>query len=685
MQADSPAYYHLFTDLAVGTLEHANDPVRCAEHVADQIRELLGVRAVAVAACHGHHAPHGILAVRPGRHAELVLRPEVDRLIHLSHASPQAMIASPKDPGPTGELLRALGLGESVVVPLRVGVDMVGALVLLGLMDTTGIEIIVRSLNRLSSLLALIMRQADQYRDLELAVAKRTEELRAARDRLEEQHAFLSSLLSGLPNPVSVQDANGRILRCNPAYSSLVGRSEQELVGEPEILFGSSFVIEPAPVEPAEQTTLECLLDDGCMRRMLATRAPLKTSRGDVAGYVSVLTDVSDLARARQEAEASNRAKSEFLANMSHEIRTPLNGILGMLQLLSRTHLDEDQKNSVFTAIRSSRRLTQLLNDILDLSRIEAGKLQLETAEFHFADLRDSVRDLFAISAKAKGLELSFEIDDAIPSHVVGDEGRLRQILFNLVGNAVKFTSKGSIRISARREDGASGMTVVFSVADTGVGIPRERQSDIFQPFTQVDGSSVRSHGGVGLGLAIVRRLVDMLGGRIAMKSAPGRGTTIEVAVPLMAGGSVRPVREEASVSPVSGRRILVAEDDRINQLALTRMLGKLGHIPTVADNGRAALDILQRESFDLVLMDIQMPVMDGLEATHHIRARVHPDIPADIPVVALTGHAMAGDRERFLAEGMTAYLSKPVDMDALARVIAEVSPGETADPEKTA
>ncbi|KAF5049098.1 Sensor histidine kinase RcsC [anaerobic digester metagenome] len=529
------------------------------------------------------------------------------------------------------------------------------------------------------------MRQADQYRDLELAVAQRTEELRAARDRLEEQHAFLSALLAGLPNPVSVQDVHGRILRCNAAYGALAGKTEQELIGGPEVLFGAGFGVESLPGDGAGQTELEFRPGDGSVRRMLATRAPLHTSHGDVAGYVCVLTDVSDLARARQEAEASNRAKSEFLANMSHEIRTPLNGILGMLQLLSRTHLDEDQKNSVFTAIRSSRRLTQLLNDILDLSRIEAGKMQLETAEFHFADLRDSVRDLFAISAKAKGLELSFEIDDAIPAHVVGDEGRLRQILFNLVGNAVKFTSRGSIRISARREDGRDGMTVVFSVADTGVGIPRERQNDIFHPFTQVDGSSVRSHGGVGLGLAIVKRLVDMLGGRITLQSAPGRGTTIEVAVPLETGGRVRPEREEAPVPPVHGRRILVAEDDRVNQLALTRMLAKLGHVPTVADNGRAALDILQRESFDCVLMDIQMPVMDGLEATRRIRARVHPDIPADIPVVALTGHAMAGDRERFLAEGMTAYLSKPVDMDALARVIAEVSPGETADPEKTA
>jgi signal transduction histidine kinase/ActR/RegA family two-component response regulator len=681
MRSDSPAYYQLFSDLAVGTLEHVSDPVRCAGHVAEQIRELLGVRAVAVAACRGSHAPHDILAVRPQRHAGLVRRPEVDRLVHLSHASPLAMTVGPEDPGPAGGILRALDLSQSVIVPLRVGDDMVGALVLLGLMDTTGIDIIVRSLNRLSPLLALIMRQADQFRDLELAVQQRTEELRAARDRMEEQHAFLSALLAGLPNPISVQDMHGRILRCNPAYAALAGAIEQELIGAPETLVAAPCAGGPGQADGPQQTELEIGSGDD-VRRLLATRSPLRTLRGDLAGYVSVFTDVSDLARARLEAEASNRAKSEFLANMSHEIRTPLNGILGMLQLLSRTHLDEDQKDSVFTAIRSSRRLTQLLNDILDLSRIEAGKLRLEAAEFLFTDLRDSVRDLFAIPARGKGLELVFDIDEAIPSHVVGDEGRLRQILFNLVGNAVKFTSRGSITVRARRVDSDAGMAVAFSVADTGVGIPRERQDDVFQPFTQVDGSPVRSHGGVGLGLAIVRRLVDMLGGQISMHSAAGRGTTIEVTVPLEPGASVCTTCEEQPLPVVRGRRILVVEDDRVNQLALTRMLGKLGHIPTVADNGRAALDILQRESFDCVLMDIQMPVMDGLEATRRIRARVHPDIPADIPVVALTGHAMAGDRERFLAEGMTAYLSKPVDMDALARVITEVAP-ESAGPQE--
>ncbi len=672
---DFKAYYQLFTDMATGTLEHASDPVQCAKYVAEQTREMLGAQAVAVVACRGEDAPHDVLAVRPRRKEDLVRKPEVERLLQLSHASSHAMSASPADESPAGELLRTLGLGQSFVVPLCVGDDTVGALLLLGMMDTSGIGTIVKTLERLSSILALVMRQADQFRALEDAVQQRTAELRRAHDSAEEQRVFLSTLMGSLPNPVSVQDVDGRILSCNPAYCAMVGRSEQEMQGELEPVFGASFMIEPSP----DSLETPCSGGEGCVRRMLSTRAPFHSNRGEIAGYISVLTDVSELTRARSEAEASNRAKSEFLANMSHEIRTPLNGILGMLQLLTRSHLDEDQKDCVFTAIRSSRRLTQLLNDILDLSRIEAGKFRLEPVVFRFSDLRDSVRDLFAIPARAKGLELTFDIDDAIPSHVIGDEGRLRQILFNLVGNAVKFTARGRVRIRARRRDREGSLAVMFSISDTGVGIPAERLKDIFEPFTQVDGSTVRNHGGVGLGLAIVRRLTDMLGGEISVDSEPNSGTTIEVTIPLEPGRDVGAMAEEAPLPAVRDKRVLIVEDDSINQLALTRMLRKLGHFPVVADNGRAALEILQRDSFDCVLMDIQMPVMDGLEATRRIRSRQHPDIPADLPVIALTGHAMAGDRERFLAEGMTAYLSKPVDMDALARLIAEVTDDTSA------
>ena len=217
-------------------------------------------------------------------------------------------------------------------------------------------------------------------------------------------------------------------------------------------------------------------------------------------------------------------------------------------------------------------------------------------------------------------------------------------------------------------------MSVVLTVTDTGVGIPRERQEDVFHAFTQVDGSVGRVHGGVGLGLAIVKRLVDMQGGRIDVQSEPGRGTTMTVTIPLRPGRSVCRLPEALPVPEVRGRHILVVEDDNINQLALTKMLEKLGHTSVLVENGQKALDTLSRERFDCVLMDIQMPVMDGMEATRRIRASLIAGAPADIPIIALTGHAMAGDRERFLGEGMSAYLSKPVDMDCLARLIAEVT-----------
>jgi len=670
--ADSRAFYHLFADLASGTLEHVTDPVRCAEYVASQVRELLGVKAVAVFACQGNHAPHRLLAVRPLRQERLLREAAIDQLIHASHASHLAMTVSPQDQTHPGALLRSLGLSDSVIVPLRVGPEMIGALVLLGLMDTSGIETIVHSLDRLSSLLALIMRQADQYSDLELAVRVRTAELQATRDRLEEQHAFLSSLLSSLPNPVSVQDVSGRILRCNDAFSALVSKPEREIVGEHEARLGGAFILEPAEGAGLGPEEFECRSADGCVRRMLSSRAPFHTRQGQLAGYINVLTDVSDLAAARLAAEASSLAKSEFLANMSHEIRTPLNGIVGMMQLLGRTYLDAEQKECVFTAIRSSQRLTQLLTDILEISRIEAGKMSVDAREFHFSDLRDSVRDLFAIPSKAKGIELSFEIDETIPSHVIGDEGRLRQILFNLVGNATKFTPKGSVRVVARRVDEGQAMHVEFSVADTGLGIPKERQEDIFNAFTQVDGSAVRQHGGVGLGLAIVRRLVDVLEGSICVSSEPGQGTTMTVKVPLLPGQSECLAREELPLPVVRDKRILVVEDDPVNQLALTRMLKKLGHFSTLARNGQEALDLLGLEDFDCVLMDIQMPGMDGLEATRRIRAATLERVSPDIPIIALTGHAMPGDREHFLEQGMTAYLSKPVDMDCLARIIAQ-------------
>jgi len=374
---------------------------------------------------------------------------------------------------------------------------------------------------------------------------------------------------------------------------------------------------------------------------------------------------------ARDAAEDASRTKSEFLANMSHEIRTPLNGILGMLQLLQMSDPNEEQNGYIDAAVRSSSRLSRLLSDILDLSRIESNKLVIREGPFDISEVRQSIYDIFGVSARDKGLVLDVRMDPRIPLHLCGDEARLRQILFNLVGNAIKFTIKGRVEVSFVLESDPQSPVrrIRFTVADTGIGIAPERLGDVFDPFTQIDGSYVRNNQGAGLGLAIVRRLVDLMDGQISIESMPGKGTTVAVTLPFAQSGVSGALRRQyAERASISGLRILLVEDDEVNHLAMTSMLGKMGCAVLSASNGQEAVDLLRREEVDLVFMDIQMPVMDGVEATRIIRneLRLH------VPIVALTAYAMLGDRERFLEGGMNAYVSKPVDMAQLQRVLED-------------
>lgn len=376
-----------------------------------------------------------------------------------------------------------------------------------------------------------------------------------------------------------------------------------------------------------------------------------------------------ELRAAKDAAEDASRSKSEFLANMSHEIRTPLNGVLGMLQLLESSRPSAEQREYVETAIRSTNRLTRLLSDILDLSRIESNKLVIQEENFAVGDVRQSVLDIFGAPAREKGLRLDVRMDPRIPAHLFGDEARLRQILFNLVGNAIKFTPHGFVDVNFAlvSSPGDSPCQIRCTVADTGVGIPGERLKDIFEPFIQVEGSSVRTHQGAGLGLAIVRRLVDLMHGQLGIESIPGEGTTVGVTLPFAIGSAPARARHMQGQDDFAGCRILLVEDDDVNRMAMERILGKLDCTVLGAGNGREALDVLGREKVDLVFMDVQMPVMDGMEATRVIRE----ELKLSVPVVAMTAYAMAGDRERFLRSGMDDYVSKPVDMERLRQVIA--------------
>ncbi|QFT83991.1 Sensory/regulatory protein RpfC [Halomonas sp. THAF12] len=412
---------------------------------------------------------------------------------------------------------------------------------------------------------------------------------------------------------------------------------------------------------------------------MLVVAFLIREARDNAAARSALESLSRELEATARRAESASQAKSEFLATVSHEIRTPLNGVIGMSDLLVEQPLPERARHYADTIHESAGRLMELINDILDFSKIEAGRLELEHRALALSELVEGAVSLFRPHAEARGLRLECGLDTTLPAHVISDAGRLRQVLLNLLSNAVKFTDSGAVRVEATRDDEGR---LCFAVSDTGCGITAEQQARLFEPFRQGDPGTARRFGGSGLGLAISKRLVEALGGEIGIDSRPGEGSRCWFRVPLIeaAAPSVEPAAAwPMDTASLCEARLLVVEDNPVNQQVAMAMLTKLGCRASLASSGAEALASIDRERFDLVFMDVQMPDMDGLEVTRRIRSR--GGWLADMPIVAMTAGGPLGDQARCLAAGMNGYLAKPLLQASLLKVLHRHLAGRDAWP----
>ncbi len=532
---------------------------------------------------------------------------------------------------------------------------------------------------------------------------------REAESALAYEQYLLHTILDNVPEAIYFKDKESRFVRVSKRVVEQFGvKDSSEVIGKTDFDFFTEEHARPAFEDEQEVMRSNQVIFreeketwlDGRITWASTVKMPMIDEKGEIVGTFGISHDITErkhteveLHQAKEAAESASRSKSEFLANVSHEIRTPLNGVIGLTDLFLGTKLTREQREYANMIHKSAKLLLRIINEILDFSKIEAGKLELDFIDFNLQSMLDDLRNIMTIKAVDKEIDLHFNIAPEISTFYYGDPVRLRQVLNNLLDNAVKFTRQGqvSLNVSLDKEQKEKAVILRFQVKDSGIGIPARRLGTLFQAFTQVDGSYSREYGGTGLGLTISKQLVELMGGQIGVESEEAKGSTFWFTIPLQERGAhpaagkqqVNDTKRQQEQQPTrngdvlaakesnKNYRILLAEDNIINRKLALRILEKAGYQADAVENGKQALEKAAIIRYDLVLMDVQMPELDGLEATKRLR-NFSKDraTPAGVPVIALTAHAIKGDRDKCMAAGMNEYLSKPFDQDELIEIM---------------